>query len=78
MSPFNNDGATVGGSCAVDGVFVIVCFDGDRVVSTGLLVGLLEGGDDNFNVGKLVDMEPSNDVGAAVNVCYGECQRNRW
>ena len=68
----------------MDGVFVIVCFDGDGVVGTGLLVGLLEGGDDNFNVGKLVDMESSNDdldVGAAVNVWYGECQmksRNRW
>lgn len=53
----------------------MICFDGDVVVITGLLVGFLEGGNDGFKVGVLVDIEPSDDdldVGTAVRICYAE------
>mgnify|MGYP001025529831 CR=1 FL=1 len=59
----DNDGPTVGTTaCVLDGDLVIACFDGDGVSSTGLLVGLVEGDGDKCSVGKLVNMELSNDV----------------
>lgn len=78
MSSTDNDGATVVGEATgdLDGNFVVICFDGnDVVVITGLLVGFLEGSDDGFKVGVLVDIEPSNDnldVGTAVRICGAE------
>jgi len=63
--------AVIGESSAFDGEFVIVCFDGDGVTGTGILVGFVEGCDVNLCVGKLVEMrlfDEDEDVGAADRV----------
>jgi hypothetical protein len=64
LSSADNDGANVGELVAgpLEGDLLITVFVGGGVTETGLLVGRLEGNNDNFCVGKLVGVRLTGDV----------------